>query len=166
MWGRRADLRRRRLARAAQQGTVANTSAAYAAFWKPLEPALNGAQTRLSLARWSADHHSHRTDGRQRRQAAHGEDSAADCEQHKRSALARACCASSKSALLVGNPKFDLTATEQKTAIAQLRGGATGAGALQAASCSAGFKRRRRTVQFARWRFEGRRSQSAARNAG
>jgi CHAT domain-containing protein len=42
--------------------------------------------------------------------------------------------ASSKSALLVGNPKFDLTATEQKAAIAQLRGGATGAGTHQAAA--------------------------------
>jgi hypothetical protein len=31
-------------AAAGQQGTVANTSAAYAAFWKPLEPALGGAK--------------------------------------------------------------------------------------------------------------------------
>jgi CHAT domain-containing protein len=36
--------------------------------------------------------------------------------------------AQTKSALLVGNPKFDLTAAQQKTAIAELRGGATGAG--------------------------------------
>jgi CHAT domain-containing protein len=43
-----------------------------------------------------------------------------------------------KSALLVGNPKFDLTATQQRIAIAELRGGATGVGAsLQHASIPA-----------------------------
>jgi CHAT domain-containing protein len=42
--------------------------------------------------------------------------------------------AQTRNALVVGNPKFDLTAAQQKTAIAELRGGATGAGAQQAAA--------------------------------
>ena len=37
---------------------------------------------------------------------------------------------------MVGNPKFDLTAAQQKTAIAQLRAGATGTGARQTAPAS------------------------------
>ena len=43
-----------------------------------------------------------------------------------------------KSALLVGNPSFDLTATQQRTAIAELRGSATGVGvSLQRAATPA-----------------------------
>ncbi len=45
--------------------------------------------------------------------------------------------AQSKNALLVGNPKFDLTAAQQKTAIAELRGGAMGAGSPRAATTPA-----------------------------
>jgi CHAT domain-containing protein len=42
-----------------------------------------------------------------------------------------------KSALVVGNPKFDLTAAQQRTAIAEVRGGGTGAGAQDLAHAAA-----------------------------
>ena len=120
-------------ASAAQQGTVANTSAAYAAFWKPLEPALNGARrvylspdgvlTTIPIGLMAGSDGNLLMEKIQLRIV----DSTKDL-------LLPARVASSKSALLVGNPKFDLTATEQKAAIAQLRGGATGAGTHQAAA--------------------------------
>jgi CHAT domain-containing protein len=117
-------------AASAQQGTVANTGAAYAAFWKPLESALNGARrvylspdgvlTTIPMG-LMAD-----SDGKLLMEKIQLRivDSTKDL-------LVPAPVASSKSALLVGNPKFDLSATEQKAAISQLRGGATGAGAPQ-----------------------------------
>ncbi len=115
----------------AKQETVANTGAAYAAFWKPLEPALNGARrvylspdgvlTTIPIG-LMAD-----SDGKLLMEKIQLRivDSTKDL-------LVPARVASSKSALLVGNPKFDLSAPEQKAAIAQLRGGATGAGATGA----------------------------------
>ncbi len=111
-----------------QQGTVANTSAAYTAFWKPLEPVLGAAKrvyvspdgvlTTIPMG-LMAD-----SDGKLLMEKVQ-----LRIVNSTKDLLIQAGVAQSKGALLVGNPKFDLTAAQQKTAIAELRGGATGAGA-------------------------------------
>jgi CHAT domain-containing protein len=120
-------------AAAGQQGTVANTGAAYAAFWKPLEPALGAAKrvyvspdgvlTTIPMG-LMAD-----SDGRLLMEKIQ-----LRIVNSTKDLLLPARSAQSKNALLVGNPQFDLSATQQKTALAELRGGATGAGAQQAAT--------------------------------
>ncbi len=117
----------------AQQGSVADTGAAYAAFWKPLEPALNGARrvyvspdgvlTTIPMG-LMAD-----SDGKLLMEKIQ-----LRIVNSTKDLLVPARVAQSKSALLVGNPKFDLTAEQQKSAIAQLRGGATGAGSPRSAA--------------------------------
>jgi len=113
-----------------QQGSLANTSAAYVAFWKPLEPALGGAK-RVYVAPdgvlntipmgLMAD-----SDGKLLMEKVQ-----LRIVNSTKDLLLPARVSSSKSALVVGNPKFDLTVAQQKTAIAELRGGATGAGGPQ-----------------------------------
>jgi len=110
-----------------QQGTVANTSAAYAAFWKPLESALGGAK-RVYVAPdgvlntipmgLMAD-----SDGKLLMEKVQ-----LRIVNSTKDLLLPAHATQTKSALLVGNPRFDLAAQEQKTAIAELRSGATGGG--------------------------------------
>jgi CHAT domain-containing protein len=117
-------------AAAGQQGTVANTSAAYAGFWKPLEPALGGAKrvyvspdgvlTTIPIG-LMAD-----SDGKLLMEKVQ-----LRIVNSTKDLLLPARLVQSKSALLVGNPKFDLSAAQQKTAIAELRGGAVGAGTQQ-----------------------------------
>jgi CHAT domain-containing protein len=119
-------------ATAGQPGTLANTSAAYSAFWKPLEPALNGMK-RVYVSPdgvlntipmgLMAD-----SDGRLLMEKIQ-----LRIVNSTKDLLLSALVAQSKSALLVGNPKFDLTAAQQKAAITQLRGGSTGAGVQQTA---------------------------------
>jgi CHAT domain-containing protein/Tfp pilus assembly protein PilF len=118
-------------AAAGQQGTVANTGAAYAAFWKPLEPALGGAKrvyvspdgvlTTIPMG-LMAD-----SDGKLLMEKIQ-----LRVVNSTKDLLLPARAAQTKNALVVGNPKFDLTADQQKTAMAELRGGATGAGAPSA----------------------------------
>jgi CHAT domain-containing protein/tetratricopeptide (TPR) repeat protein len=113
---------------AAQQGAVTNTSAAYAAFWKPLEPAL-GASKRVYVSPdgvlntipmgLMAD-----SDGKLLMEKVQ-----LRIVNSTKDLLLPAHVAQTKSALVVGNPKFDLTADQQKAAMAELRGGAAGAGA-------------------------------------
>ncbi len=104
-----------------------NSNAAYMAFWKPLEPAL-GATKRVYVApdgvlntipiglmadgggKLLMEKYELRT------------------VNSTKDLLVPARESRLKNALLVGNPKFDLTAVQQKTAVAQFRGGATGAG--------------------------------------
>lgn len=110
-----------------EQGNVANTSAAYAAFWKPLEPALHGA-TRVYVSPdgvlntipmgLMAD-----GDGKLLMEKIQ-----LRILNSTKDLLAAAHVTQSRSALVVGNPKFDLTAAQQKTAIAQLRAGTMRAG--------------------------------------
>jgi CHAT domain-containing protein len=106
-----------------------NTGAAYAAFWKPLEPALNGAK-RVYLSPdgvldtipmgLMTD-----SDGKLLMEKTQ----LRIVNSTKDLLLPQATAAGQmRSALLVGNPKFDLTTTQQTTAIAELRRGATGAG--------------------------------------
>lgn len=109
-------------------GILANTNAAYAAFWKPLEPALGGAK-RVYISPDGV------LDTIPIGLMADG-DGKMVMEKYQlrilnstKDLLLPARVAQLKSALLVGNPKFDLTATQQRTAIAKLRGGATGVGA-------------------------------------
>jgi CHAT domain-containing protein len=107
---------------AGQQGNVANTQAAYAAFWKPLEPALGNAR-RVYFAGdgvldtipvgLMAD-----SDGKLLMEKVQ-----LRIVNSTKDLLPAARVAQSKSALLVGNPKFDLTAAQQKMAIAELRKG-------------------------------------------
>jgi CHAT domain-containing protein len=114
-------------AAAGQQGTVTNTGAAYAAFWKPLEPAL-GAAKRVYISPdgvlntipmgLMAD-----SDGKLLMEKIQ-----LRIVNSTKDLLLPAPAAHSKGALLVGNPKFDLSAPQQKAALAQLRNGATGAG--------------------------------------
>jgi tetratricopeptide (TPR) repeat protein len=113
---------------AGQQKSVTNTSAAYAAFWKPLEPALAGAK-RVYLSPdgvlntipmgLMAD-----GDGKLLIEKVQ-----LRIVNSTRELLLPVRVTQTKSALVVGNPKFDLTAGEQRTAIAELRGGGTGTGA-------------------------------------
>ena len=119
-------------AAAGQQGNVANTNAAYAAFWKPLEPALHGANrvyvspdgvlTTIAMG-LMAD-----SDGKLLMEKIQ-----LRIVNSTKDLLLPARVAQSKTALLVGNPKFDLTAAQQKAAIAELRGGSTTPGAQQTA---------------------------------
>jgi CHAT domain-containing protein len=110
-----------------QQGSVTNTNAAYAAFWKPLEPALAGAK-RVYVSPdgvlntipmgLMAD-----SDGKLLMEKVQ-----LRIVNSTKELLLPARVAQSKSALVVGNPKFDLTAGQQRAAIAGLRGGGTGSG--------------------------------------
>ena len=114
-------------AAAGRQGTVANTSGAYAAFWKPLEPALgtakrvyvspDGVLNTIPMG-LMAD-----SDGKLLMEKVQ-----LRIVNSTKDLLLPVRVAPAKRALVVGNPKFDLTAAQQKTAIAELRGGATGAG--------------------------------------
>lgn len=111
-----------------QQGTVANTSAAYAAFCKPLEPALAGAKrvyvspdgvlNTIPMGLMADSEGKLLMEKVQLR-----------IVNRTKDLLLTAHITQARSALVVGNPKFDLTAAQQKTAIAELRGGATGVGA-------------------------------------
>jgi CHAT domain-containing protein len=104
-----------------------NTGAAYAAFWKPLEAALGGAKrvylspdgvlNTIPLGLMTD------SDGKLLM-----EKTQLRIVNSTKDILATQAAAQSKSALVVGNPKFDLSATQQETAIAELRGGATVAG--------------------------------------
>ncbi|MGB0080129.1 MAG: CHAT domain-containing tetratricopeptide repeat protein [Terracidiphilus sp.] len=104
-----------------------NTSAAYAAFWKPLEPALSGAE-RVYVApdgvlntipmELMAD-----SDGKLLMEKLQ-----LRILNSTKDLLAAARVSQSRSALVVGNPRFDLTAAQQKTSIAQLRAGMTRSG--------------------------------------
>jgi len=123
-------------AAAAEQGTVANTNAAYAGFWKPLEPALGSAR-RVYVAPdgvldtipmgLMAD-----SDGKLLMEKIQ-----LRIVNSTKDLLLPARVAQSRNALLVGNPKFDLSVTQQKAAIAELRGGAAGSGAPQNAASAA-----------------------------
>ena len=114
-------------ATAGQQGTVANTSAAYAAFWKPLEPALGGMKrvyvspdgvlTTIPMGLMAG------SDGKLLMEKIQ-----LRIVNSTKDVLAPARVSPSKSALLVGNPKFDLTAAQQKTAMGELRNGDQGSG--------------------------------------
>ena len=122
---------------AGQAGAVANTNAAYTAFWKPLEPALAGAN-RVYLSPdgvlntipigLMADSEGKMVMEKYQLRIVNS----------TKDLLLPARVAQLKSALLVGNPSFDLTATQQRTAIAELRGSATGVGvSLQRAATPA-----------------------------
>jgi len=114
-------------------GAVANTNAAYVAFWEPLEASL-GAAKRVYVSPdgvlmtipmgLMAD-----SDGKLLMEKIQ-----LRIVNSTKDLLLPAQVSHSKNALVVGNPKFDLTADQQKTAIAELRGGVTGSGAQQAAA--------------------------------
>lgn len=116
-----------------QHGAIANTSPAYEVFWKPLESAL-GAAKRVYVSPdgvlntipmgLMAD-----SDGKLVMEKVQ-----LRIVNSTKDLLMPAPTAQAKSALLVGNPKFDLSAAQQKTALAELRSGATGAGVRQAAA--------------------------------
>ena len=107
-------------AAAGQQGTVANTSAAYAAFWKPLEAALGGAKrvyvspdgvlNTIPMGLMAG------SDGKLLMEKVQ-----LRLVNSTKDLLLPARVGQTKSALVVGNPKFDLTAAQQKTAIAELK---------------------------------------------
>ncbi len=115
-----------------QPPNAANTSAAYAGFWKPLEAALGGAK-RVYVSPdgvldtipmgLMAD-----SDGKLLMEKIQ-----LRIVNSTKDLLLPPHVTQAKSALLVGNPKFDLTTVQQKTAIAELRGGATGAGTQELA---------------------------------
>ncbi len=106
-----------------QQASVANTSAAYAAFWKPLEPALGGAR-RVYVSPdgvlntipmgLMAD-----SDGKLLMEKIQ-----LRIVNSTRDLLLPVRAPGARSALLVGNPKFDLTAAQQRAALAELKSGA------------------------------------------
>ncbi len=143
---------------------VANSGAAYAAFWKPLEPALAGAK-RVYVSPAGvlntipiglmADSSGKMLMEKVQLQTVNS----------TKDLLLPAHVAQARSALLVGNPKFDLTAAQQKSAISALRGGATGAGVGLQQSCPARNFRAGSAGSIARRRFEGIESESAAGNA-
>jgi CHAT domain-containing protein/Tfp pilus assembly protein PilF len=109
--------------------TAPNTGAAYAAFWKPLEPALNGAK-RVYISPdgvldtipmgLMTD-----SDGKLLM-----EKTQLRIVNSTKDLLLPPAMAGgqTRNALLVGNPKFDLSGAQQKTALAELQRGATGAG--------------------------------------
>ncbi len=117
------------------QGNVANTSAAYAAFWKPLEPALgavkrvyvspNGVLDTIPMGLMADSNGKLLMEKIQLR-----------IVNSTKDLLLPPQVVAKKSALLVGNPKFDLTAAEQKLAAAEVRGGAIGAGPKQPAGAA------------------------------
>lgn len=108
-----------------------NTSAAYATFWKPLESAIGGARrvyvspdgvlNTIPMGLMVDDDGKLLMEKIQLR-----------IVNSTKDLLLPVHVTQTKSALVVGNPKFDLTAAQQKAAIAELRGGAPGAGAPQA----------------------------------
>ena len=110
-----------------QASEAPNTSAAYAGFWKPLEPALSGAKrvyfspdgvlTTIPVGLMVDG------DGKLLMEKVQ-----LRIVNSTKDLLRSPSRVQAKNALLVGNPKFDLSAAQQKTAIAELRGGATGAG--------------------------------------
>ena len=124
-----------------QAAAVENTSAAYAAFWKPLEPAFAGAKRVYASPDGvlntipmglMAD-----GDGKLLMEKVQ-----LRIVNSTKELLLPVRVAQTRSALVVGNPKFDLTAVQQRSAIAELRGGTAGAGAggtqpTQAAALSA-----------------------------
>ena len=110
-----------------QQGQVANTNAAYTAFWKPLELALGSAKRVYFAGDGVLDTIPIGLMA--------GSDGQMVMEKYQlrivnstKDLLLPVRTAQAKSALLVGNPKFNLSAAQQKTAIAAVRRGATGAG--------------------------------------
>lgn len=111
------------------QGSGApDANAAYEAFWKPLEPTL-GAAKRVYI---SPDGVLNTipigviADGSGKLLL---EKYQLRIVNSTKDLLAPARPQESKNALLVGNPKFDLSAAQQRSAVAELRGGATGSGA-------------------------------------
>jgi len=113
-----------------------NTSTAYAAFWKPLEPALGAAKrvyvspdgvlNTIPMGLMAA------SDGKLLMEKVE-----LRIVNSTRDLLAPVVAALGKDAMVVGNPTFSLTADRQKTAIAELRGGANvEAGAQQAVRVS------------------------------
>jgi CHAT domain-containing protein len=119
-----------------QATEVPNRSAAYAAFWKPLEPAL-GATKRVYVSPDGALNTipiGLMADGGGKLLMEKYE---LRTVNSTKDLLVPAHESRLKNALLVGNPKFDLTAVQQKTAVAQFRGGATGAGVSQTRDTSA-----------------------------
>jgi len=110
---------------AEQQGAVANTSAAYLAFWKPLEPALgeakrvyvapDGVLNTIPLGLMADGDGKLLMEKVQLRTVNSTKDLVAELPAPVRAGQA-------KSALLVGNPQFDLTAAQQTAAVAKLRG--------------------------------------------
>ncbi len=131
----------------AEQEGAGGTSAAYAAFWKPLEPAL-GAAKRVYVAPdgvlntipigLMAD-----SDGKLLMEKVQ-----LRILNSTKDLLAAPRVTQSRSALVVGNPKFDLTALQQKTVIAQLRSAATGAGAQQTAPATVAHASNAGAAQF------------------
>ncbi len=108
-----------------------NTTAAYTAFWKPLEPALSGAKRvyfspdgvlNTIPVGLLAD-----ADGKLVMEKVQ-----LRLVNSTKDILVPAGSAPTKAALLVGNPAFALSAAEQQSALAQLRGGADPAMAAQA----------------------------------
>jgi CHAT domain-containing protein len=105
-----------------QEASVANTSAAYAVFWKPLEPALGGAKrvyvspdgvlNTIPLGLMADSDGNLLMEKIQLR-----------IVNSTRDLLLPVRVAQTKSALLVGNPKFDLTAAEQRAALVELKSG-------------------------------------------
>lgn len=99
-------------------GSQTDTSAAYAAFWKPLEPALaginrvyispDGVLNQIPFGLFADSNGKLLLEKYQLRYVNSSKD-----------LLRRSRPAPSKSAVLVGNPKFDLTEAEQRTEIAQ-----------------------------------------------
>jgi CHAT domain-containing protein len=110
-----------------QGGVQANTSAVYAAFWKPLEPALEGAKrvyvspdgvlNTIPMGLMADNDGKLLMENVQLRTVNSTKD-----------LLLPVHVTPAKSALLVGNPKFDLTSAQQRTAIAELRGADVGNG--------------------------------------
>jgi CHAT domain-containing protein len=110
-----------------KEGPVANTSAAYTAFWKPLEPALGNSKRVYFAADGVLDTIPiglmSDSDGKMVMEKVQ-----LRIVNSTKDLLLPARTGQAKNALLVGNPKFDLSAAQQKTAIGALRSGATGAG--------------------------------------
>jgi CHAT domain-containing protein/Tfp pilus assembly protein PilF len=100
-----------------------NTSAAYDAFWKPLEPALGGAKrvyvspdgvlNQIPIGLLADDGGKLLLEKYQLRYV----NSTKDLLRPRRTSA-------SKTAVLLGNPRFDLTEAEQRAALAELNGGA------------------------------------------
>ena len=109
---------------APEQQAGADTSAAYAAFWKPLEPAIasakriyvapDGVLNTIPIGLMAT------ADGRLVM-----EKYQLRIVNSTKDLLRMASLSPSKQAVLVGNPKFDLTVTQQREALAQLNGDAT-----------------------------------------
>ena len=126
-------------------------------------------EARVCFAGWRAEYDSDGIDGGQRWQAADGKVQLRIVNSTKE-LLLPVRVGTAKSALVVGNPKFDLTAVQQKNGDCPIarrtRSGVRDQGATGGAICDPTFSTRRGTICVARRRFEGRGSESAAGNAG